>query len=54
MLCILRSIPIKEKVNIMVLEVKVKSETYLKDLGKDLNHFILVRIYFRHHTNFSH
>jgi len=44
----------KENVNIMVLEVKAKSQTYLEDLGKYLNHHILVRIYFRHCTNFSH
>ena len=44
----------KENVNMMVLEVKAKSETYFQGLEKDLNHYILVRIYFRHRTNFSH
>ena len=44
----------KENVNIMILEVKSKSVTYLQDLGKDLNHYILVRIYFRHRNNFIH
>ena len=35
----------KENVNMMVLEVKAKSETYFQVLEKDLNHFILVHIY---------
>ena len=44
----------KENVNMMVLEVKAKSEIYFQGLEKYLNHFILMRIYFRHRTNFSH
>ena len=36
----------KENVNIMVLEVNAKSETYFQGLEKVLNHSILVRIYF--------
>ena len=34
----------------MVLEVKVKSESYFQGLEKDLNHSILVRIYFMQGT----
>ena len=44
----------KENVDMIVMEVKAKWKTCLWDLEKDLNHSILVRIYFRHRTNFSH
>ena len=44
----------KENVNMMVLEVKAKSEIYFYGLDKYLNLSFLVRIYFRHRTNYSH